>query len=142
MEQAFDLSDNSSRATRTEIQIASNQSPITCKELADIEVALTQTPVLVHEKEIASSETEKSKLTSDVWEHFKRQKVGGKLENGVVCNYCNKKLSVKHKNGTSHLRTHMGLSFIRLNHTIESTQKQPQAKKESGKCKVSTFSFN
>ena len=72
MEQAFDLNDNNLPTTRTKIQIASNQSPIRCKELADIEVASTQTPVPEHEKEIASSETENSKLTSDVWEHFKR----------------------------------------------------------------------
>ena len=39
MEQAFDLSDNNSLTTRIEVQIASNQSPITCEELADIEVA-------------------------------------------------------------------------------------------------------
>ena len=121
MEQAFDLNNNNSPTARTEIQIASNQSPITCEELADIEVAPTQTPVPVHEKEIASSETENSKLTSDVWEHFKRHKVSGKLEYVVVCNYCNKRLSAKRKNGTSHLHTHMGLCFMRLNRTVKST---------------------
>ena len=31
---------------------------------------------------------------------------------------------------------------MRSNHTVESTQKQLQTKKENGKCKVSTFSFN
>lgn len=142
MEQAFDLSDNNSLTTRTEVQKASNQSPITCEELADIEVASTQTPISVHEKEIASGDTENNKLTSDVWEHFKRQKVGGNLEYIAVCNYCHKRLSAKRKNGTSHLGTHMGLCFMRSNHTVESTQKQLQAKKESGKCKISTFSFN
>ena len=45
MEQAFDLNDNNSLTTRTEVQKASNQSPITCEELADIEVASTQTPI-------------------------------------------------------------------------------------------------
>lgn len=63
------------------------------------------------------------------------------MEYVAVCNYCNKKLSAKLKNGTSHLHTHIGLCFMRSNHTVESTQKQLQAKKESGKYKVSTFSF-
>ncbi|KAH9679666.1 BED-type domain-containing protein [Citrus sinensis] len=125
-----------------EVQIASNQSPITCEELVDIEVASTQTPISVHEKEIASGDTENSKLTSDVWEYFKRQKVSGKLEYVAVCNYCHKRLSAKRKNGTGHLHTHMGLCFMRSNHTVKSTQNHLQAKKESGKCKVSTFSFN
>ena len=81
-------------------------------------------------------------MISDVWEYFKRQKVSGKLEYVTVYNYYHKRLSAKRKNGTSYLRTHMGLCFMRSNHTIESTQKHLQAKKESGKCKVSTFSFN
>ena len=45
MGQAFDLNDNNLLTTRIEVQTVSNQSPITCEELADIEVASTQTPI-------------------------------------------------------------------------------------------------
>lgn len=76
--QAFELNDSSdsdSPRIGTEIQIASNQSPICEEEVADIEVASTQTLVPVTcGKEIASGEadSQNSKLTSDVWEHFKK----------------------------------------------------------------------
>ncbi|CAK8575696.1 unnamed protein product [Lathyrus sativus] len=47
----------------------------------------------------------KRKLTSEVWNHFKRQKIDGKLE--TICNYCGAKLLGVSKQGTSHLKSHI-----------------------------------
>jgi len=41
---------------------------------------------------------------SDVWNHFKRQKVDGKWK--AICNYCAKSLLGDAKQGASHLRSH------------------------------------
>ncbi|KAG6508584.1 hypothetical protein ZIOFF_033958 [Zingiber officinale] len=42
------------------------------------------------------------KLTSNVWNHFRRKKVNGMDK--AICNYCEKPLSGNRKHGTTHLR--------------------------------------
>ena len=44
------------------------------------------------------------KLTSVVWNHFKREKIDGEWK--AICNYCRKKLSGKDSHGTKHLHDH------------------------------------
>ncbi|KAG6537720.1 hypothetical protein ZIOFF_002815 [Zingiber officinale] len=44
------------------------------------------------------------KLTSDVWNHFRRKKINGMDK--AICNYCEKSLSGNSKYGTTHLREH------------------------------------
>ncbi|KAG6497069.1 hypothetical protein ZIOFF_044955 [Zingiber officinale] len=44
------------------------------------------------------------KLTSDVWNHFRRKKINGMDK--AICNYCEKPLSGNSKHGTTHLREH------------------------------------
>ncbi|MED6208746.1 hypothetical protein PIB30_048193 [Stylosanthes scabra] len=46
----------------------------------------------------------KRKLTSEVWNHFKRQKIDNKWK--AICNSCKAKLRGDPKQGTSHLRDH------------------------------------
>lgn len=53
----------------------------------------------------ASSEAyDESKLSSDVWQHFKKSKIYGKWR--AVCNYCSKPLISEQKSCTSHLKSH------------------------------------
>jgi hypothetical protein len=47
----------------------------------------------------------KRKKTSAVWNHFKLEKVEGKMK--AQCNYCKKHLLGESKQGTNHLRTHL-----------------------------------
>ncbi|KAG6537101.1 hypothetical protein ZIOFF_002182 [Zingiber officinale] len=44
------------------------------------------------------------KLTSDVWNHFRRNKINEMDK--AICNYCEKPLSGNSKHGTTHLREH------------------------------------
>ena len=47
----------------------------------------------------------KRRLTSIVWNHFKKQKING--VDKAVCNYCKQKLRGESKNGTKHLHEHI-----------------------------------
>ena len=47
----------------------------------------------------------KSRLTSVVWNHFKKQKLNG--VDRAVRNYCKRKLGGESKNGTKHLYEHI-----------------------------------
>jgi hypothetical protein len=47
----------------------------------------------------------KRKLTSAVWNDFKKVRVDGIWK--AKCNHCNKKLSTTSRNGTTHLKTHL-----------------------------------
>lgn len=46
----------------------------------------------------------KRKLTSFVWNHFKRKTING--EEKVVCNYCNRALMGRRNDGSKHLNRH------------------------------------
>ncbi|CAK8530336.1 unnamed protein product [Lathyrus sativus] len=59
----------------------------------------------------------KRKLTSEVWNHFKRQKIDGKLK--AICNYCGAKLLGAPKQGTSHLKSHIKSCPRRTNRDIK-----------------------
>ncbi|KAL4311198.1 hypothetical protein GQ457_01G011880 [Hibiscus cannabinus] len=48
---------------------------------------------------------------SDVWNHFKRQKIGDKWK--AVCLYCQKKLGGESRDGTTHLRNHFKICPLR-----------------------------
>lgn len=69
-----------------------------------------------HREEVRANETQveidgddevngKRKLTSKVWNEFKRERKDGVMT--AVCNKCNKRLSAAASNGTTHLRNHL-----------------------------------
>ncbi|WOL08977.1 hypothetical protein Cni_G17730 [Canna indica] len=78
------------------IVVGSSESPGNVEDMTVVGQSQTQNPAL--------DETSKRRLTSDVWNHFKRQKIDGKLK--AICNYCKKKLMGDPRQGTSHLRLH------------------------------------
>ncbi len=53
----------------------------------------------------------KRKLTSIVWNHFKKQRIDGVEK--AICNYCGKKLGGESKNGTKHLHDHFNRCPLR-----------------------------
>ncbi|KAJ1377433.1 Zinc finger, BED-type [Sesbania bispinosa] len=56
-------------------------------------------------------ELNRRKQTSDVWNHFKRQKIDDKWK--AICNYCGSKLLGEAKQGTTHLRNHFKTCKLR-----------------------------
>ncbi|KMS99639.1 hypothetical protein BVRB_1g022080 [Beta vulgaris subsp. vulgaris] len=71
--------------------------------------------------EILSTSTRKGrKLTSPVWDHFERIDVNG--EKKAKCLHCDKLMSAKGSNGTSHLRDHMVKRCIRKHQKVDIRQ--------------------
>ncbi|MED6127938.1 hypothetical protein PIB30_092803 [Stylosanthes scabra] len=58
----------------------------------------------------------KRKLTLEVWNHFKRQKINNKWK--AICNYCKAKLLGDPKLGTPHLRDHRKSCKLRTTRDI------------------------
>jgi hypothetical protein len=75
-----------------------------------------------------SSETKNKRQTSVVWLHFKKQKING--VDKAICNYCEKKLSGKSKNGTTHLHEHFKICPLRKHRDIKQSILNPTKKKD------------
>ncbi|KAL5546103.1 hypothetical protein UlMin_005790 [Ulmus minor] len=78
-------------------------------------------------------------LTSTVWAHFKRQKIGDDMK--AICNYCSKKLSAVSSNGTSHLRTRVNRCLMKGQKDIKQSLLNP-ARKGDGTIKLETYNFD
>src|ERR1044072_7481538 len=77
------------------------------------------------------------RLRSDVWQHFRRIKLG--VQNKAQCLYCKTNLSAVNTNGTSHLRAHTNRCTQRKVQTRDHDKGQPfitpkifQGKQEMG----------
>jgi hypothetical protein len=87
----------------------------------------------------------KRKLTSAVWNEFKRVKMLGEVK--AKCIYCGKKLSAKSKSGTKHLHDHLKVCPYRKS-TLASKDKkmiQPSlrfAATDLGQLTVENYSFD
>ncbi|GAU51856.1 hypothetical protein TSUD_416400 [Trifolium subterraneum] len=82
-------------------------------------VEINSTPNEIESPVPCEIETEgpKRKITSDVWLHFKRQKIDEKMK--AICNYCGAKLVGNPKHGTSHLKAHYKSCPRRTNRDIK-----------------------
>ncbi|KAL4581550.1 hypothetical protein LXL04_006073 [Taraxacum kok-saghyz] len=80
------------------------------------------------------------RLTSVVWNHFKKAKIEG--VDKAICNYCGKKLSGKSKNGTTHLRDHYNICMARKNKDIRQTILNPRQEKKDGPVSLGTHTFD
>lgn len=83
-------------------------------------------------------EDEKSRVRSDVWNHFDRKKIDGSLK--AICKYCKKKLKGDPGSGTSHLRNH----FMKKHKRPEESIKQKLLAKNFNKDQpeLSSYSFS
>ncbi|KAJ1394060.1 Zinc finger, BED-type [Sesbania bispinosa] len=84
-------------------------------------------------------EANRRKQTSDVWNHFKRQKIEGKWK--AICNYCGSKLLGEAKQGTTHLRNHFKSCKLRTTRDIRQAFLKTE-KKGSETNLVGCFAFN
>jgi hypothetical protein len=85
----------------------------------------------------------KRKLTSVVWNEFKRVKMLGEVK--AQCMYCGKKLSAKSKSGTKHLHDHLKGCPYRKSKFAAKNMTQPSlrfAAKESGHLAVENYTFD
>jgi len=71
---------------------------------------------ILGETESSTPTVNSKRLLSDVWNHFKKQKVDGKWK--AICNYCAKSLLSDAKQGTSHLRSHFKSCKLRTKRDI------------------------
>ncbi|XP_042387962.1 zinc finger BED domain-containing protein RICESLEEPER 2-like [Zingiber officinale] len=78
------------------------------------------------------------KLTSNVWNHFRRKKVNGMDK--AICNYCEKPLSGNRKHGTTHLREHFKICPRRTVSDIR--QKILIKEKNKGDFVIKSFQFD
>lgn len=81
----------------------------------------------------------KRKLTSAVWNHFKKEKIDDKWK--AICNYCQKKLGGESKNGTKHLHGHFASCPLRKTRDIKQSNLKGKINNE-GKVSLGTFSFD
>ncbi|XP_062110077.1 zinc finger BED domain-containing protein RICESLEEPER 2-like [Humulus lupulus] len=89
---------------------------------------------------VDSEKTEtKRKLTSFVWNHFKKQKING--VDKAVCNYCQKILGGSSKNGTTHLRDHFNICSLRKHRDIKQSILNP-SKKKDGSTSLAAHNFD
>ncbi|KAJ1432172.1 Zinc finger, BED-type [Sesbania bispinosa] len=84
-------------------------------------------------------ELNRRKQTSDVWNHFKRQKIDDKWK--AICNYCGSKLLGEAKQGTTHLRNHFKTCKLRTTRDIRQAFLKTE-KKGSETNLVGCFAFN
>lgn len=73
-------------------------------------------------------ENTNKRLTSEVWIHFKKQRIDG--VDKAVCNYCKKKLSGVSKNGTTHLHEHYRKCMSKNNQDIRQLIWNPRQEKK------------
>ncbi|KAH7661090.1 Ribonuclease H-like protein, partial [Dioscorea alata] len=81
----------------------------------------------------------KQKLTSVVWNHFKKEKIDNKWK--AICNYCQKKLGGESKNGTKYLHDHFASCPLRKTRDIKQSLLKAKINNE-GKVSLGTFSFD
>ncbi|KAJ9557959.1 hypothetical protein OSB04_012573 [Centaurea solstitialis] len=77
----------------------------------------------------------KKRLKSVIWNHFKQVYVDG-------CNYCNKKLTGRANDGTTHLKDHFTICPIRVTRDIRQHILIQDQKASDGKAALSKYSFN
>ncbi|KAL4568105.1 hypothetical protein LXL04_023706 [Taraxacum kok-saghyz] len=80
------------------------------------------------------------KLTSVVWNHFKREKIDGEWK--AICNYCRKKLSGKGSHGTTHLHDHYKACMPRKTKDIRQSILNPRQEKKDGPMSLCAHTFN
>ncbi|KAH6764482.1 hypothetical protein C2S51_015731 [Perilla frutescens var. frutescens] len=85
------------------------------------------------------NEVGKRKLTSVVWQHFKKKKING--VDKAECNYCKKKLVGSSKNGTKHLHGHFKICPLRAHRDIKQSILNPTKKKDGGTV-LGTYTFD
>lgn len=84
---------------------------------------------------------DESKLSSQVWDHFKKAKIDGKWK--AICNYCSKPLASEPKSGTSHLKSHSEVCRKRPRpFDIRQSLLRASVRKTDGKCMITSCSFN
>ncbi|XP_022863916.1 zinc finger BED domain-containing protein DAYSLEEPER-like [Olea europaea var. sylvestris] len=91
------------------------------------------------ERDIEEISFGKRKLTSTVWEHYKRQKVGEKWK--AVCNHCKKQWG-ETKNGTKHLHDHLKRCVFRYKDNTHQVTLNFKKDATSGKVTMGTYSFD
>ncbi|XP_022855112.1 zinc finger BED domain-containing protein DAYSLEEPER-like, partial [Olea europaea var. sylvestris] len=82
----------------------------------------------------------KKKLTSTVWEHYKRQKISEKLK--AICNHCKKQLGGETKNGTKHLNDHLKRCVLRYKDNTRQATLNFKKDATSGKVTMGICSFD
>ena len=80
------------------------------------------------------------KLTSVVWNHFKREKIDGEWK--AICNYCRKKLSGKGSHGTTHLHDHYKACMPRKTKDIRQSILNPRQQKKEGPVSLGAHTFD
>ncbi|KAL4574899.1 hypothetical protein LXL04_021739 [Taraxacum kok-saghyz] len=80
------------------------------------------------------------KLTSVVWNHFKREKIDGEWK--AICNYCRKKLSGKDSHGTTHLHDHYKACMPRKTKDIRQSILNPRQQKKDGPVSLGAYTFD
>ncbi|GKV06556.1 hypothetical protein SLEP1_g18432 [Rubroshorea leprosula] len=81
----------------------------------------------------------KRPLTSEAWNHYRRQKINGHWK--AICVYCNKHLGGETKNGTSHLRDHTRVCPLKSVSDIRQTFLRA-SKNQEGKTELGHGLFN
>ena len=94
-----------------------DESNVAAPNIMNVEI--NSTPNEIESRVSCEVETggSKRKLTSEVWNHFKRQKIDGKMK--AICNYCGAKLLGVPNQGTSHLKSHVKSCPRRTNRDIK-----------------------
>ncbi|XP_022865374.1 zinc finger BED domain-containing protein RICESLEEPER 2-like [Olea europaea var. sylvestris] len=82
----------------------------------------------------------KRKLTSTMWEHYKRQKIGEKWK--AICNYCKKQLGGEIKNGTKHLHDHLKRRVLRYKDNNHQTTLNFKKDATSGNVTMGAYSLD
>ncbi|WOL13353.1 zinc finger BED domain-containing protein RICESLEEPER 3-like [Canna indica] len=85
-------------------------------------------------------DSSKRKLTSPVWNHFKRQQIDGKWK--AICNYYNGKLLGELKQGTSHLSSHFKTCKYRRTRDIRQSFLKTSASVTGETVVVDNYSFD
>ncbi|GKV16366.1 hypothetical protein SLEP1_g27018 [Rubroshorea leprosula] len=81
----------------------------------------------------------KRPLTSEAWNHYRRQKINGHWK--AICVYCNKHLGGETKNGTSHLHDHTRVCPLKSISDIRQTFLRA-SKNQEGKTELGHGLFN
>ncbi|KAK1421801.1 hypothetical protein QVD17_24433 [Tagetes erecta] len=109
------------------------------KHVQDTNQSQEQTHSNTHEY-VTKTEEKKRKLTSLVWDHFKKIKING--EEKAECNYCKSKLGAKSKNGTKHLHAHLKSCPNRKNKDLRQQVLSMNQINTSGNSDISCYSFD
>lgn len=81
----------------------------------------------------------KRTLKSQVWNHYKRQKIGDKWK--AICNYCKKQLGGDTKNGAKHLHDHFKICPLRTTRDIKQSYLK-SITDAAGNVSIGTYTFD